>query len=120
ALDGEVERDLDAVCARRAAQPAEIVDAAERRMDGVVAALAAADRVRAAEIVRRGAQAVVAALAVGRADRMNRREIDDVEAHVADRRQQADHVVEPAMALGIVRRRAWKQLVPAGETRLRS
>ena len=53
ALDGEIERDLHAVRGRGVAQAAEILERAERRMDRVVPALAAADRVGAAGIVRR-------------------------------------------------------------------
>ena len=87
ALDGEIERDLQAVFARRGDQAAKILERAERRMNRVVPAFGAADGIGAAGIVRAGASGVVAALAVGRADRMDRREIEHVEAHVADARQ---------------------------------
>ena len=82
---------------------------------GVVTAFAAADRVGAAGIVRLGAQRVVLALAIGRADRMDRRQIKDVEAHVPERRQARDDVVECAMASRLVGARAGKQLVPGRE-----
>ena len=55
ALDGEIERELETVLPRGVAQAAEIVERAERRMDRVVAALVAADRVGAAGIARPGA-----------------------------------------------------------------
>ena len=48
ALDREVERDLQPVLARRRDEAAEIVERAELGMDRVVAALVAADRIRAA------------------------------------------------------------------------
>ena len=108
ALDREVEGDLEAVLARRALEPAEIVDGAERRMDRIVPALGGADRVGTAEVAGLRPQAVVAAFAIGGADRVNGREVEDVEAHVADGRQQGDHVVEAAMTVGVLGRRAGK------------
>ena len=64
ALDGEIERQLHAVLGRGVAQPAKIVERAERGVDRVVAALRAADRIGAARIARLGVRGVVAALAV--------------------------------------------------------
>jgi hypothetical protein len=52
ALDREVERDLEPVLARRRDEPAEIVERSELGMDRVMTALVAADRIRAAVIVR--------------------------------------------------------------------
>ena len=75
--------------ARRVAQPPKVVERAERGMDRVVPAFAAADRVRAADVVGLGAQAVVLAFAIGVSDRMDRWQIKNVKAHVANRRQAA-------------------------------
>ena len=50
---------------------------------GVVAALLRADRPRRAGVVGRGRQGVVRALAERGADRVDRRQVDDVEAHLA-------------------------------------
>ena len=86
-------------------------------MDRVVAALGAADRVGASGIARLGAWRVVATLAVGPADRVDRREIEHVEAHRADRRQPRDDVVECPVTAGISRLRPREQLVPAGKSR---
>ena len=80
-----------------------------------MAALHAADRVWAAGIVGTGRQRVVAALAVDPADRVDRREIEHVEAHVADIGQPADHVVEGAVPRRIAALRAREHLVPGGE-----
>src|SRR5581483_12430703 len=60
ALDGEVERDLEFMFARRCDQAAEILETAQRRMDGVVSTVRAADRVDTADVVGSGGQAVVA------------------------------------------------------------
>src|ERR1043166_6886187 len=84
-------------------------------MDGVMAALGTADRIRAAEIAWLRLEAVVTAFAVGGADRMNGREIKYVEAHVADRRHLSDHIVEAAVTIGTVGGGAGKKVVPAGE-----
>ncbi len=76
------------------------------RVDRVVAALGRADRPRRADVVRLGDQRVVAALAVDLADRVDRRQVDDVEAHRGDGRQ----------PLGRGRERAvhrWADRVPA-------
>ena len=76
ALDGEIERQFHAVRRRGVAQPAEIVERAEARVDRVMSALGAADRVGAARIAGFGMRRIVAALAVGPPDRMDRRKID--------------------------------------------
>ena len=73
--------------------------------DGVVAALGPADGPRAAGVVGRRRERVVAALAVGDADRVDRRQVHDVEAHLGDRRQPLGGAGEPALA-------AREQLVP--------
>ena len=62
----------------------EVLEGAQVRVDGVVAALVGADGPRRAGIVRSGDQGVVRALAVLDADRVDRRHVDDVEAHGGD------------------------------------
>ncbi len=74
ALDREVDRDLEAVVARGGDERGEILERPELGMDRVVAAVRRADRIGAADVVRLGGQRVVGALAVGRADRVDRRE----------------------------------------------
>ena len=58
------------------------------------------DRVGAARIVGARGQAVVAALAVLAADRVDGREVEHVEAHVADIGQLADHISKVPCRLG--------------------
>lgn len=89
-------------------------------MDRLVAALLAADRIRAAGVAGLGTQGIVAALAMGAADGVDRREIENVEAHRGDLRQAPDHVVEGTVACRVAAFRARKQLVPTGEARQRS
>ncbi len=65
ALNGEIKRKFEAVLrARRRAARRKSSIVPSSRVDGVVAAFVAADRVRAADIVRLAAQAVVLAFAV--------------------------------------------------------
>ena len=71
---------------------------------------AGADRVRRAGIVRAGDERVVAALAVLAADRVDRREVEDVEAELGDRR---DLLLDRLQAAP----RAREQLVPGAEAR---
>ncbi len=69
-------------CARRAPRSrSKSSQRAELGVHGVVAALGAADRPRAAGVAGLGGQRVVAALAVRAPDRMDRRQVHDVEAH---------------------------------------
>ncbi|MCY1215630.1 hypothetical protein D9M72_274810 [compost metagenome] len=114
ALDGEVQCQLQAMSGRRVAQAAEVFKGAELGMQRIVAAFLAADGVGAAVIARLGTQAVVAALAVGAADRVDRREVEHVEAHRANGGQPGDDIVEGAVAGLVVALRAREQLVPAG------
>ena len=115
ALDREVERDLETVRVGGVDQPVEVVEGAELGMERVVAALLAADGVRAARVVRPRGQRVVAPLPVGAADRVDRREVEHIETHALDVGQALDHVVERAVAVGIAALRAREHLVPRGE-----
>ncbi|MNQ87439.1 hypothetical protein D3C85_1026620 [compost metagenome] len=108
ALDGEIQGDFQAMVGSRGHQPAKILAAAQLRMDRLVAAFIAADGVRAAGVIGARLQRVVRALAKTAANRVDGREIQDVEAHVANHRQALVHVVEGAMTRGIVGDRAWK------------
>ncbi len=56
---------------------------------------------------------------MGAADGVDRREIEHVEAHVANRRQALVHIAQGAMAVRVVRLGAGKQFVPTGELRQR-
>ncbi len=84
ALQREVERDLHAELIRARDERVEVVEVAELRVDRVVPARGRADRPRGADVARLGVHGVVAALAVHGADRVDRREVDDVEAHLRD------------------------------------
>ena len=88
----------------------ELAERAELGVDRVVPALLGADRPRAARIVRPGLERVVLALPVRAADRMHRRQVDDVEAELGELRQHLRDAGETAP-------RAREELVPGAEAR---
>ena len=110
ALDREVERDLDPELAPRATSRSKSSIVPSSGLDRGVAALLAADRPRAARVAGLGGQRVVAALAVREPDRVDRREVDDVEAEVGELGQLLLDALEPAP-------RAREELVPGAEAR---
>ena len=87
ALQREVEGELETGVLGRADEPLEVGERAELGVDGVVAAVLRPDRVGRARVVRAGLERVVRTLAEGAADRVHRRDVDDVEAHARDRGQ---------------------------------
>ncbi len=82
ALQGEVQGYLQPDVARFRDEVVEVVDRAEGGVDGVVAARCRADGPRGPGVAGRRREGVVRALAVDLADRMDGREVDDVESHV--------------------------------------
>ena len=84
-LEGQVERHLEAELAGAGHEGVEVVEVAQVGVDGVVAAVLAADRPRRAGVLRAGGEGVVGALAVDLADRVDRRQVDHVEAHLGHR-----------------------------------
>src|SRR5690606_15351873 len=91
ALDREVERDQDTFRAGGFNQPVKILECAELGMYRVVTAVFRADGIGAARIVRTGCQAVVRTLAIGPADRVNGREVKNVEAQILHVRETGDY-----------------------------
>jgi hypothetical protein len=83
-LERDVERDLDAELACAGHEVVEVVEAAEVGVDRVVPAVGRADAVRRARVALERRERVVAALAVGQADRVDRGQVHDVEAQVRD------------------------------------
>src|SRR6476660_5515847 len=84
ALNCKVECDFESEAPRGQDKMIEIVQAAERRLDRRMTAGLAADRPGAAGTVGERSERVVGPLAIRVADRMNRREVHDVEAEVAN------------------------------------
>ncbi|MCY1421834.1 hypothetical protein D9M71_374990 [compost metagenome] len=119
-LDGEIEGNFQTMLGGGGHQPTKIVAAAQLRVNRVMAAFGAADCIGAARVARRCMQGIVAAFAVLRADGVDGREIQHIEAHVANHRQACVDIVERAMTRGVVSDRTGEQLVPTGELRRRA
>ncbi len=108
ALDREVERDLEPVLLGGRDEPVEVLQRPQLGMDRVVPSLGPADRPRAPGIALRRDERVVAALPVRRPDRVDRRQVDDVEAELRELRHHLFDTLEPAPG-------AREELVPAAE-----
>ena len=87
-------------------------------MDGRVAAVEAPDGPGASRVAGTRGQRIVRALARGAADRVDRGQVHDVEAHAGDLGQSLDHVGECPVAPRRQPLGAREQLVPGGEARL--
>ena len=99
----------------RVGQLDDVVDGAQLGVHRRVPAFGRADRPRAAGVVGRRRRRVVATLALGRADRVDRRQVDDVEAHRLDVVEPVDGVGQRAVARRRGERRAGEELVPRAE-----
>ena len=125
ALEGQVESDFQAEASGALDEAVEIGEVAELGMDGVMATLGGADAVGRTRIAGGGLQGVVLALAVRRADRVDRGQVDDVEAHACDAWQVLRGARESAgdpRAVGALEgaRRAREDLVPRARQGLRA
>ncbi len=108
ALKCNIERDLDLHIASTLHQLLEFIDGAELPENIAMSALHRADRPRTAGVFRPHRQGVVRTFALRMPDRMNRRQIQHVEAHLRHIRQPCYAIVEGSMPGWIVRRRARK------------
>ena len=87
-------------------------------MDGVVPPFVTPDRIWHARIALNRRQRVVPPLALGLADRVDRREVEDIESHLRNSRQLALNVTECRALAGRRPRRAREHRVPRRESRL--
>src|SRR5262249_4356979 len=115
-LNREVERDLEAPARRGLHEPVEVVERAEVGMHRGVAAVGGTDGPWAAGLARLRRERVVAALAVRPTDGVDRRQIDDVEAHRGRAVELGLRILErPVTPFAATAAR--KELVPGGEAR---
>ena len=112
-----VERDLQPRAARFREEQLEVVEGPQLGVHRRVASFRCADRPGAARVVRPAFERIVAALAMRSPDRMDRGEVDDVEAHGGDRGQALRGGAERAAPGRPGALRARKHLVPGGEAR---
>src|SRR5262245_53139038 len=89
---------------------AEVFQCAEIRMNAFVSAFGTTDSPWTSRLVRLSCRRIVFPLAMGLTNRMNRGEIDHVETHFCDLRQNSLAVFESAV-------RSRKHLVPGAEAR---
>ena len=89
ALQRIVEGHFDPVVRRGLHQEVEVVEVAEVRVDGRMATLLRADRPRAARIPLFGRQRIIFPFAEGVPYRVDRRQVEDVEAHLRNPRHLA-------------------------------
>src|SRR5690606_29208956 len=115
ALNGEIERDFQAVLVGSCNKASEVFEASKLRMNGIVSAFTRADGVGASGVARHRLQRVVARLSVRAPYGMNGRQIENVEAKVFHVWEAANDVVERSMSCGITRLRAGHHLVPGAE-----
>ena len=81
AIDGEIERNFHPAFAHLFLQPIKIGQRSERRLDRLMPTGFAADRPRHPWITRLAGDRIVPPLAVGVTYGMDRRKINDIEAH---------------------------------------
>ncbi len=117
-LEGDIHGDLDAVFAGGGDEVREILQRPQLGMHLLVAAVGSADRPGAPRIIRAGLGVVVLPLAMGQADGVDRRKVDDVEAHAGNFRQELLAVGEGAVRAPCRAGGAGKEFVPGAEQRL--
>src|SRR6202162_5938765 len=114
AREGDVQCDIEAFLFGGSQQVAEVVESAELGSDRLVPAFRRAYGPWAAWLVRRSLDAVVGPLAVGAPDRVDGRQVKDVETHARDVGQALFDVAERAVATGLPGR-SREQLIPGAE-----
>src|SRR6202044_2246235 len=117
ALEGDVESNLHAELARRGHQVPEILERTELPQNFLVAARGGADGPGTADVAGLRFERVVRPLAVDAPDRLDGREVDDVEAHPGNVRQARFDVLGVSLPRRLRGGGAGKELVPAAEAR---
>src|SRR6516164_666727 len=116
-LDREIQGYLDPERAGSTHEAAEIRERAEFGVDRAVAALRRADRIGAAGIARLRDGAVVLALAVDAANRMDWNEINDVEPELGDLGEACDAIVKGGTLAGFGSLAPREHFIPCGKSR---
>ena len=86
ALDGKIQSNLKPILSSGLHQIAKVLAATQFRVNRVMPTVGAADGVRATRVIRPRLQRVIRPLAMGAADRMDRRKIQHIETHVSNHR----------------------------------
>ncbi len=117
ALEGDVEREVDAALLGALQQAAEFLQRAQLGVQRLVTAFRRADRPRTARLTRLRHHCVVPPLAKLVADGMYRRQIEHVKAHLRDVRDTLLAFGEGAVGAACRHAGAWEHLVPRAEAR---
>ena len=112
ALEGDVERQLETTRVTGVDDRVHVVEGPEVGMDGEVVG----DPPWAADVTGCRLDAVVATLAMDDADRVDRREVDDIETHRGDVVEAIDHIAQGGGSSARMHGRPREQLVPGTET----
>ena len=120
ALKCNVKGDFDAMRRCSSDQVTEIFSRPQRGQDRLVPALRRANGPRAADIAGLRHQAVIPPLAVHETNRMDRREIQHVEAHARNGRKPRLDILEGTVDARLARCRAREQFVPGTEASTRA
>ena len=117
ALPGEIQRDFHAEPFGFLPERDEVVDSAESGFDGRMSARVRSDSPGAAGIVLGGGQRVVGTFPEAGSNRMNGRQVHDVEPEIGDPRQLRARFGEGAASTRIRTGRSREHLVPGAEAR---
>src|ERR1700722_5123310 len=115
ALKGEVQGDFNLKFLRGGLQGLEIRERAEGGMNGLVATFDGADGPGTAGVSGLKRSGIIFSLTVIAADGMDRREIQNVEAHFSDVGEASDAIAEGSGFGGIVGARAREHFIPRAE-----
>ena len=115
ALERVVQRDLEPAVSGGSKERAEVRQRPQGGIDRLVPPVLVADGPRGARVVGARLERVVSSLPEAPPDRMDRRQVDHVEAHVRDLRQPLDAVAERAGSARHPALGSREHLVPRGE-----
>ena len=116
-IDREIERDLHSAFSHFALEPIEIFERPQRGLHRFVTASFASDRPGHAGIAWFCSHGIVSPFAISMSDRMNRREINYVEAHRLRVINSGQTITKGRSAIAATFGRAWKKFIPGSDLR---
>src|SRR5205807_5014549 len=116
-IDREIKRDLHSAFSHFALEPIEIFERTQRGLHRFVTASFASDRPGHAGIAWLCSHGIVSPFAISMSDRMNRWEINYVEAHRPRVINSGQTITKCRSAIAATFGRAWKKFIPGGDLR---
>src|SRR5882757_1747442 len=117
ALHRKVESDLHALMVTSFDKFPEIGESSKLGMDRIMAAGFGTDGIGAAGVSLPRFNRVITSFAVLLTDRMDRGEVDDIEAHCRHVRQSCDAIIKCAMSTSYFSLTAWHHFIPRSKPR---